>query len=58
MMNGSTGPYGLDIDEENQRFEFIDTQKKKGTWLSDGFLKFGQTLCILDNIKSPYLSSN
>jgi len=25
MMNGSTGPYGLDIDEDNLRFEFLNS---------------------------------
>lgn len=47
MMNGGTGPQCVDAELSTDKIELYNTGK--ATWLSNLFMRFCQTLCILDN---------
>jgi hypothetical protein len=48
MMNGGTGPNSFDPDMSTNKMELYKTSKN-ATWLSNFFVRFCQTLCIVDN---------
>lgn len=51
MMNGGTGPQMPDMDNQSLKVELHNSKKfVKSTWLSNGFMRMIQTLCIIDNL--------
>jgi hypothetical protein len=51
MMNGGTGPQCPDFDNKSLKCEYHNEKcGHKSTWLSNGFMRFMQTICILDNL--------
>jgi hypothetical protein len=53
-MNGSLGPYCLDLDKDSLRFEASNTRfSERSSWLSRTFHFLIQLLCVLDNLNSP-----
>ena len=52
MMNGGTGPYCADMDNESLKVEYHNTKCKeiKSTWMSNWFMRMMQVFCILDNL--------
>ena len=58
MMNGGTTPHAPGLDPITNKYEFYGNIGQGGNWGSNFWKRANQIMCILDNFKTPHLTSN